>query len=107
LFHNLLILLAILVLFVEIYRILRQIWLHHLLSQKKKARRPRKPPVLRPKSERECRICKEDKQKRKTSEREAPLPWELRKGKGGPKKKIAKEGNFCSNESCEYCGIAN
>jgi hypothetical protein len=77
LFNDLLILLAILILLIEIYRKLRPIWLHHLLEEKKKARRPRKPPVLRPKSERYCRICQEDKQKRKTAEREAPLPWEL------------------------------
>jgi hypothetical protein len=52
LFNDLLILFAILILLVEIYRKLRQIWLRHLLSEKKKARRPRKPPILRSKSER-------------------------------------------------------
>jgi hypothetical protein len=38
LFNDLLILFAILILLVEIYRKLRQIWLRHLLSLKKKAK---------------------------------------------------------------------
>jgi hypothetical protein len=88
LFNDLLILLATLLLLVEIYRKLRWGWLRHLLTQKKKAKQPRKPPVLRPKSERDCCFCQEDKQKRKTPEREAPIPWQLRKGKGGQKKKM-------------------
>lgn len=36
---------------VEIYQKLRQTWLRHIMAQKKKAKRPRKPAVLRPKSE--------------------------------------------------------
>jgi hypothetical protein len=101
LFKDLLILLATLILLVEIYRKLRQIWLRHLLSQKKKAKRSRKPPVLRPKSERDCRFCQEDKRKRKLPEREVLIPWYLKKGKGGPKKKVANAGYFCPNENCE------
>ena len=57
-FKDLLILLAILILLVEIYQKLRQIWLHHLVSQKKEARRPRKLAVLRPKTERDCRFSR-------------------------------------------------
>jgi hypothetical protein len=105
LFNDLLILLALLILMIEIYRKLRQIWLHHLLCQKKKAKRPRKPPALRPKTERDCRFCQEDMRKRKSAENEKPVAWALRKGKGGPKKKVATGGYFCPNKSCEYYGI--
>jgi DNA invertase Pin-like site-specific DNA recombinase len=102
LLNDLLILLAILIILIEIYRKLRQTWLRHQLSGKKKAKRPRKPAVLRPKSESDCRFCQEDKQKRKTAEREKPVAWALRKGKGGPKKKIATDGYFCPNQACGY-----
>jgi hypothetical protein len=87
--NDLLILLAIRIILIEIYRKLRQIWLRHQLSCRKMAKRPRKPAVLRLKSERDCRFCQEDKQERKSAEREKPVAWVLRKGKGGPKKKIA------------------
>jgi hypothetical protein len=111
LFNDLLILLTILltilILLVEIYRKLRQIWLRHLLSQKKKAKGSRKPPVLRPKSERDCRLCQEDKRKQKTPEGEVAIPWRLKKGKGGPKKKVSTSGYFCPNVSCEYYAITD
>jgi transposase-like protein len=107
LFNDLLILLALLILLVEIYRKLRQIWLRHQLSEKKKAKRPRKPAVLRPKSERDCCFCQEDKRKRKAVEHEAPIAWRLRKGKGGPKKKVTTGGYFCPNQGCEYYGITD
>jgi hypothetical protein len=105
LFKDLLILLAILILWVEIYRKLRQTWLRHLLLCKKKGKRPRKSPILRPKSERDCRFCQEDKRKGKSAEHEKPVACALRKGKGGPKKKIATGGYFCPNQACEYYGI--
>jgi hypothetical protein len=105
LFKDLLILMAILILLVEIYQKLRQTWLRHIMAQKKKAKRPRKPGVLRPKSERDCRFCQEDKRKRKSAERELPVAWALRKGKGGPKKKIATSGYFCPNQASDYYGI--
>ena len=104
-FKDLLILLAILIFLVEIYRKLGQIWLRHQLSCRKMAKRPRKSPILRPKSERDCRFCQEDKRKRKSAAREKPVAWALRKGKGGPKKKIATGGYFCPNQACEYYGI--
>lgn len=59
------------------------------------------PPVLHSKSERDCHICQEDKRKRKVSEPERPISWQLRKGKGGPKKKVTTQGYFCPNERCE------
>jgi hypothetical protein len=36
-----------------------------------------------------------------------PVAWALRKGKGGPKKKIATGGFFCANQACEYYGISD
>lgn len=106
-FNDLLILIAALIILVEIYLKLRQIWLRHLLSQKKKAKRPRKLPVLHPKSERDCHFCQEDKRKKKTSDPETPIPWRLRKGIGGPKKKVSTEGYFCPNPSCDYYVISD
>jgi hypothetical protein len=101
---DLLILLAILILLVEIYRRLRQTWLRYQLSEKKKAKQPRKPPVLRPKSERDCRYYQEGKRKKRAMEREAPIAWRLRKGKGGPKKKVTTGGYLCPKQGCEYYG---
>jgi hypothetical protein len=104
--NDLLILFAILIILVEIYQKLRQTWLRHLLSQKKKAKRLRKPAVLRPKSERDCRFWQADQGKSKAAEREAPISWRLRKGQGGPKQTVTTGGYFCPNQSCEYYGIA-
>lgn len=61
--------------------------------------------MLRPKSERDCGFCQADKRKRKSGEREKPVAWAIRKGKGEPKKKIATGGYFCPNQACEYYGI--
>jgi hypothetical protein len=96
--------LGILILLYEIYRFVRKVWLRRFLEKKKKEKRPRKPPVLRPKSERDCRFCQEDKGKGTVPEQEMPVSWQLRKGKGGPKKQVATEGYFCPNEACEYYG---
>lgn len=97
--------LGILILLVEIYRYVRRYWLRRLLEQKKKEKRTRKPPVLRPKSERDCRFCREEKGKRTAPQPETPLAWGMRKGRGGRKKKIQTEGYFCPNKSCEYYRI--
>ncbi|RPI70414.1 MAG: hypothetical protein EHM38_05870 [Geobacteraceae bacterium] len=106
-YKDLLILIATIIILIEIYRKLRQIWVRHQLMKKKKNKQPRKPAVLRPKSERDCRFCQEDKEKRKEAKRETPISWQLRKGKGGPKKKVSTAGFYCSNESCEYYGVAD
>jgi hypothetical protein len=97
--------LGILIILVEIYRFIRRNWLLRLLVKKKKGKRPRKPPVLRPKSERDRRICRESKGQVITPKREKPVSWQLRKGCGGRKKKIQTEGYYCPNKSCEYYGI--
>ena len=52
LIKDLLGILGILIVLVEIYRLVRRYWLRQLLDKKKKEKRTRKPPVLRPKSER-------------------------------------------------------
>jgi transposase-like protein len=97
--------LGILIVLFELYRYLRKDLLHRLLEKKKKEKRTRKPAVLRPKSERDCRFCRDGKGKRTATTRETPASWPLRKGRGGPKKKIRTEGYFCPNKSCEYYGI--
>lgn len=97
--------LGILILLFEIYRLLGRCWLRHLLEEKKKAKQSRKPGVLRPKSERDCRFCRAEKGKRRSAQRAMPTSWQLRKGRGGRKKKISTEGYFCPNKRSEYYGI--
>lgn len=75
------------------------------MEKRKKEKRTRKPAVLRPKSEKDCHFCRERKEKRTVAKREMPESWEMRKGRGGRKKKIRSEGFFCPNKSCEYYGI--
>jgi len=97
--------LGILILLVEVYRFLRRYWLRRFLEKKEKEKRPRKPAVLRPKSERDCQLCCEAKGKQGIPKREMPESWQRRKGRGGPKKKVVTEGYFCPNKSCEYYEI--
>ncbi|RPH73242.1 hypothetical protein EHM76_05570 [bacterium] len=94
--------LGILLLLFEVYRFLRRYWLGRLLEKKKKEKQTRKPAVLRPKSERDCRFCCEEKGKWTEVRREMPISWQMRKGWGGRKKKIQTEGYFCPHKSCEY-----
>jgi hypothetical protein len=98
--------LGILILVVEVYRYVRRYWLRRPLDKKKKEKRLRKPAVLQPKSERDCRFCCEGKGKPSTAKREMPISWQLRKGRGGRKKKVETEGYFRPNKSCEYYGIS-
>jgi hypothetical protein len=104
---NLLGILGILVLSFEIYRYLRRYWIRLILEKKKKGERPRKPPVMRPKSELDCPYCVKEKGKLGSPRREMPVAWSERKGRGGPKKKISSEGYFCANQGCEYYGITD
>jgi IS1 family transposase/transposase-like protein len=105
--RNILIPLAIVMVLLEFYRLLRGYWLRHQLEEKKKAKRPRKPAVLHPKSEQDCPYCCEDKGNRASANRELPVAWVERKGRGGRKKWILTEGYFCPNKACEYYGIAD
>jgi hypothetical protein len=75
------------------------------LEKRKEEKCTRKPAVLRAKSEKDCRFCREEKEKRTVAKQEMPGSWQLRKGRGGRKKKIRSEGFFCPNKSCEYYGI--
>jgi hypothetical protein len=97
--------LGILLIVFEIYCILRRYWLGRLFEKRKKEKRTRKPAILRPKSEKDCRFCRVEKDKQPGAKRELPESWQLRKGRGGPKKKIQTEGFFCPNKNCAYYGI--
>lgn len=81
-FEKIVIVTAIIIVLLELYGSPRAFWLQKLLEQEKKAKRPRKPMVLKPKSERDCRFCQEEKGKRSTAKREQPEPWNMRKGRG-------------------------
>lgn len=105
--QNLLVILAAIIILVELYRRLRHYWIRWCLGKKKRAKKPRKPPVLKPKSERDCSVCQEAKGKTKPAKPAIPLAWCLRKGRGGRKKQIRTAGYFCPNRDCEYFGVAD
>lgn len=63
--------------------------------------------VLKPKSERDCRFCQEEKGKWRIIKREPPEPWSMKKGRGGRKKQFPTAGFFCSNRSCDYYRITD
>lgn len=106
-FENIVIVLAIIIVLTELYRYLRTFWLRKWLERKKKAKRLRKPMVLKPKTERDCRFCQEKQGKRRTIKREPPEPWRMRKGRGGRKKLFSTEGYFCSNPCCDYYHVTD
>jgi hypothetical protein len=74
-------------------------------GKEEKEKRTRRPAVLRPKSERDCRFCCEGKGKPPTEKRELPVSWQLRKGRGGRNKIVKTERYFCPNQSIAYYGI--
>jgi hypothetical protein len=49
----------------------------------------------------DCRFCREEKGKRTASQQTMPISWQLRKGRGGRRKRVPTEGCFCPNKSCE------
>jgi IS1 family transposase/transposase-like protein len=104
---DLLVILAILVLCLELYRLLRGHWIQRVLKKKREARLFRKPRVMKPKSERDCPFCVKEKGRRGSFKPETPVAWGFRKGHGGPKKKISTQGYSCPNKECEYYGIAD
>ena len=94
---------GILVISIEIYLWLRRGWIRHVLDWKEKAKKPRKPAVMRPKSELDCPHCvKEKGGKANPEQKKAIVAWNDRKGWGGRRKGISTEGYFCSNTGCEY-----
>jgi IS1 family transposase len=104
---NLLIILGILILCFELYRLLRGNWIRRFLKKKKDAAQPRKPRLMIPKSERDCPFCMKEKGRQGSPKPETPTAWSLRQGRGGPKKIISTQGYFCPNKECEYYGITD
>jgi IS1 family transposase/transposase-like protein len=107
LIEKIVVLLAILIVLCELYRLFRANWLRRMLEHKKKDKRPRKPMVLKPKSERDCRFCQEGLGRSTLTNRELPEPWNAKKGRGGRKKQFSTEGYFCSNPNCDYYRITD
>lgn len=70
--ENIVIVLAFIIVLFELYRYLRGLWLSRLMERKKKAKRPRKQMVLKPKSERDSRFGQEEKGRRRIVKRESP-----------------------------------
>ena len=62
---------------------------------------------MKPKSERDCPFCVKEKGRQGSSKPEMPSAWSLRKGRGGPTKKISTQGYFCPNPDCEYFRITD
>jgi hypothetical protein len=99
---DLLVIFAILIICFELYRLLRGNWIQRFLKKKKGAAQPRKPRVMKPKSERDCPFCLKEKGERKSLQPGMPKPWRLRKGRGGPKKRQSTQGCFCPNPEFTY-----
>jgi len=55
-----------------------QVFVATPLGNEEKDKRTRKPAVLRPKSETDCRFCREGKGKRTAETCETPVSWQLR-----------------------------
>jgi hypothetical protein len=68
--RDLLVILGILILCFELYRLLRGNWLRRFL--KKGAEQPRKPHVMKPKSEQDCPFCVKEKGRQGSSKPEIP-----------------------------------
>ena len=105
--RHLLVILGILILCFELCRLLRGNWIRRFLKKKEGAAQPRKPLVMKPKSERDCPLCVKEKGERKSPEPGMPEPWRLRKGRGGPKKRHSTAGHFCPNPDCDYYRITD
>jgi len=104
---DLLVAFAILILCFDLYYHIRGNWIRRILKKKREAKQTRKPRLMKPKSERDCPFCVKDKGKLGSPKPEMPMAWSLRKGRGGPIKKISTQGYFCSNITCEYYGISD
>jgi hypothetical protein len=93
---------GILIVVIEIYRILRRIWIRRMLAKRKSGRLTRKPQVMRPKNEKDCPFCAAEKEKQAEKKAELPQAWSQRQGTGGGRKKLPTQGWFCPNKACEY-----
>jgi transposase-like protein len=90
---------------IEIYRILRRIWIRRMLAKRKSEKRTRKLQVMRPKSEKDCPYCVAGKGKPAEKRAELPHAWSQRKGNGGRRKTQSTQGWSCPNDACEYYRI--
>jgi IS1 family transposase len=104
---DLLISLGILILCFELCLLLRGNWILRFLKKKKGAAQPRKPLVMKPKSDRDCPFCVKENGRQESPQPEIPTAWSLRKGRGGPIKKISTQDCFCPNSDCEYYRITD
>ena len=104
---DLLVILGILILCFELYRLFRGNWLRRFLKKKNGAAQPRKPLVMKPKSDRDCPFCVKEKSRQGSLKPKMPSAWSLRKGRGGLIKKISTRDLFCPNSDCEYFGITD
>jgi IS1 family transposase/transposase-like protein len=104
---DLLVILAILILWFELYRLLRRYWIQRILKKKREAKQLRKPRVMKPKSEKDCPFCMNEKGKLGLSKPGRPMAWSLRKGRGGPIKRISTQGYFGPNPECDYFCITD
>lgn len=90
---------------IHLYHWLYRMWLQRWLNRKKSVRLPRKPRVLKPKTERDCPVCQQHRSKATPPAPLLPVSWSTRKGRGGPRKKISTQSFACPNSVCEYYGI--
>jgi hypothetical protein len=54
-------LLGFLIVLIHLYRWLYRMWLQHWVNRKKSVKLPRKPRVLKPKTEHDCPVCQKHK----------------------------------------------
>ena len=104
---DLLVILAILVLCIELYRLLRGYWIQRILKKKREARQLRKPRVMKPKSERDCPFCVKEKGKTGFIQTRNACGMGVSERSRRSKKKISTQGYFCPNQDCEYYGITD
>jgi transposase-like protein len=104
---DVLVIFVVFVLFLELYRLLRGDCIRRILGKKREAKLSRKLRVLKPKSEGDCPFCVTEKGKLESSKQDRPMAWSLRRGHGGPKKRISTQGYFCPNPECEYFCITD
>lgn len=98
-------LLGFLIVLIQLYRWLYRMWLQRWMNRKKSVKLPRKPRVLKPKTEHDCPVCQQHKSKATPPAQLLPIAWSTRKGRGGPRKKISTQGFACPNPLCEDHGI--
>ena len=79
-------------------------WRTRRLAHKPASTQSSSPRPLKPKTAHDCPECRAAQASGETvtAARVTPMPWRLRKGIGGRKKRLATAGYFCPNPACEY-----